>query len=79
MMENDFIKYKVQPKDSLNSIAFRMNMNELELKEFHNKHCEKMDKLWFGNLQGVKFILIPISYISKTEQERQLQKNFHQL
>ncbi|WP_426276137.1 hypothetical protein ACN9MN_14780 [Chryseobacterium sp. S-02] len=74
MMENDFIKYKVQPKDSLNSIAFRMNMNELELKEFHNKHCEKMDKLWFGNLQGVKFILIPISYISKTEQERQLQK-----
>ncbi|WP_426477184.1 hypothetical protein ACP3T3_18225 [Chryseobacterium sp. CBSDS_008] len=74
MMKKDFIKYKVKPDDSLSSITFRMNMNKYDLKEFHNQNCGKMDKLWFESLKGVEFILIPTAYISKEEQEDQLQK-----
>ncbi|SMO96189.1 hypothetical protein SAMN06265171_11630 [Chryseobacterium rhizoplanae] len=74
MMKKDFIKYKVKPSDSLNSIAFRMNMNKHDLKEFHNQNSGKMDKLWFDSLRGVEFILIPIAYISKEEHENLLQK-----
>ncbi|MCP1298247.1 LysM peptidoglycan-binding domain-containing protein [Chryseobacterium sp. S0630] len=74
MMKKDFIKYKVKSNDSLSSIAFRMNMNKHDLKEFHNQNCGKMDKLWFESLRGVEFILIPIDYVSKEEQEDQLQK-----
>ncbi|RKE75484.1 LysM peptidoglycan-binding domain-containing protein [Chryseobacterium sp. AG363] len=74
MMKKDFIKYKVKPDDSLNSIAFRMNMNKHDLKEFHNQNCGKMDKLWFESLRGVDFILIPIAYVSKEEYEDLLQK-----
>ncbi|WP_123947042.1 hypothetical protein [Chryseobacterium sp. CBo1] len=68
MMPN-FIKHKVRPQDSLASLASRMRMTEDELKEFHNHNCGKMDKLWFTNLRGVEFVLIPTLFISKEEQE----------
>ncbi|MDR2238724.1 MAG: LysM peptidoglycan-binding domain-containing protein [Chryseobacterium sp.] len=68
-MESSFIKYQVKPKDSLSSIALRMNMSVYDLKEFHNQHCGKMDKLWFENLTGVKFILIPVSYVSQNNKQ----------
>lgn len=68
-MMPDFIKHKVRPQDSLASLASRMRMTEDQLKEFHNHNCGKMDKLWFTNLKGVEFVLIPTLFISQKEQE----------
>jgi len=73
-MMPDFIKHKVRPQDNLASLASRMRMTEDELKEFHNHNCGKMDKLWFTNLRGVEFVLIPTLFISKEEQEIQNKK-----
>lgn len=68
-MTPDLIKHKIRPQDDLASLASRIGMPEEELKEFHNRNCGKMDKVWFTNLKGVDFILIPTLYISKEEQE----------
>lgn len=62
MIEMDFFPYKIRNGDTLYSISSRLGITEEELKRFHNAHCEKMEKLWFGNLHGVKHLLIPVYY-----------------
>ncbi len=68
-MTTHFIKHRIRPQDSLSSLASRTGMTEEELKIFHNRHCGKMDRIWFGNLTGVEFILIPTLYLSEEEQQ----------
>lgn len=62
MIEMDFFPYKIRNGDTLYSISSRLGITEEELKLFHNAHCEKMEKVWFPNLHGVKHLLIPIHY-----------------
>lgn len=73
-MITDFIKHKVRPDDNLSSIAARINISEKDLKEFHNQHCGKMDKLFVTNLKGIEFILIPVHFISEEEKKIEQQK-----
>lgn len=68
-MTTHFIKHNVRPQDSLSSLASRTGITEEELKTFHNRHCGKMDRIWFGNLTGIEFILIPTLYLSEEEQK----------
>lgn len=70
-MIKNFVKHSVRLQDSLASLASRMRMTEEELKEFHNRNCGKMDKLWFTNLRGIKCILIPTDYISRQNRTAQ--------
>lgn len=65
----EFLKYKIQNGDTLNSISLRLGITEEELKLFHNTHCEKMDVIWFSNLNYVDFLLIPLHF--KTENQKE--------
>ncbi|MGU3373834.1 LysM peptidoglycan-binding domain-containing protein [Chryseobacterium sp. M5A1_1a] len=67
-MEIDFLQYKVRNGDTLKSIASRLGMTGEELKLFHNAHCEKLDTIWFENLNEVKNIIAPIDF--KTEKQK---------
>ena len=73
-MITNFIKHKVRPDDNLSSIAARINISEKDLKEFHNQHCGKMDKLFVTNLKGIEFVLIPIHFISEEKKKIEQQK-----
>jgi len=59
MIEMEFFDYKIRNGDTLYSISSRLGITEEELKHFHNTHCERMEKIWFANLHGVKHLLIP--------------------
>ncbi|PRB02574.1 hypothetical protein CQ046_11830 [Chryseobacterium sp. MYb7] len=73
-MEIDFLQYQVRNGDTLTSIASRLDMTGEELKLFHNFHCQKMDKVWFENLNQVKKIFVPTDFKTK-EQKEQERKN----
>lgn len=73
-MTTHFIKHSIRPQDSLSSLASRIGITEEELKIFHNRNCGKMDRIWFRNLTGVEFILIPTLYLSE-EKLKILQEN----
>lgn len=68
--------YEVQPGDTLGKIGTTIGMTGDQLKNFHNSHCGKMDKVWFDNLFGIQQIIIPKDYKSleqlKTEREKEL-------
>ncbi len=67
-MEIDFLEYKVRNGDSLGSIASRLGITGEELKLFHNSHCQRMDRIWFDNLNEVKSVFVPVNF--KTEKEK---------
>ncbi|CAI8890264.1 LysM peptidoglycan-binding domain-containing protein [Chryseobacterium sp. IT-36CA2] len=73
-MEIDFLQYQVRNGDTLTSIASRLGMTSEELKLFHNSHCQKMNKVWFENLNDVKNIFVPTNFKTK-EQKEQERKN----
>jgi len=73
-MEIDFLQYQVRNGDTLTSIASRLGMTGEELKLFHNSHCQKMDTVWFENLNSVKTIFVPTDFKTK-EQKEQERKN----
>lgn len=63
----DFFPYKIRNGDTLYSISSRLGITEEELKRFHNAHCQKMEKVWFTNLHGVKHLLVPV--LASTEMQ----------
>lgn len=65
----EFLKYKIQNGDTLRSISLRLGITEEELMAFHNAHCEKMDVIWFSNINYVDFLLVPLHY--KTEKQKE--------
>lgn len=75
-MDQNVLLYEVQPGDTLGKIGKAIGMTGDQLKDFHNSHCGKMDKVWFDNLFGIKQIIIPKDYKSpqqlKTEREKEL-------
>ncbi|MFC4163053.1 hypothetical protein ACFOWU_05265 [Epilithonimonas zeae] len=75
-MDDNILLYDIQSGDTLEKIGVKIGMTGDELKDFHNSHCDKMDRLWFNNLVGVRQIIIPKQYKSpsqlKTELEREL-------
>jgi hypothetical protein len=73
-MEIDFLEYKVRHGDTLNSIAFRLGITGEELKLFHNSRCQKMDKIWFKNLNEVTTVLVPLQ-VQTEKQTNQKKKN----
>lgn len=70
-MEIDYLEYRVRNGDTLKSIASRIGMTGEELKLFHNSHCQKIDRIWFENLNEVKMLLVPIIFKKEKEQERE--------
>ncbi|SMO90873.1 YheO-like PAS domain-containing protein [Chryseobacterium rhizoplanae] len=75
-MEIDFLQYKVRNGDTLTSIASRLGMTGEELKLFHNSHCQKMDKVWFENLNEVKNIYVPTNFKTETQKEQERKNSF---
>lgn len=75
-MNDNVLLYDIQSGDSLEKIGDKIGMTGEELKDFHNSHCDKMDRLWFNNLVGVRQIIIPRQYKSpqqiQTEWEKEL-------
>ncbi|MDQ1858658.1 LysM peptidoglycan-binding domain-containing protein [Chryseobacterium sp. WLY505] len=74
-MEIDFLQYQVRNGDTLTSIASRLGMTSEELKWFHNSHCQKMDKVWFENLNEVKNIFVPTNFKTKEQKEQERKKS----
>lgn len=74
-MEIDFLQYQVRNGDTLTSIASRLGMTSEELKLFHNSHCQKMDKVWFENLNEVKNIFVPTNFKTKAQKEQERKKS----
>lgn len=68
-----FFKYKIRNGDTPHSISSRLGMAEEELKLFHNAHCEKIDILWFGSLNGVENLLIPLHFRTEVEKKQDKQ------
>ncbi|BAP30555.1 uncharacterized protein CHSO_1518 [Chryseobacterium sp. StRB126] len=73
-MDIDFLEYKVRNGDTLNSIASRLGITGEELKLFHNSHCQRMNRIWFDNLNEVKSVFVPI-YVKTEKQKDQERKN----
>ncbi len=75
-MDENILLYDIQTGDTLDKIGVAVGMTGEELKDFHNAHCSRMERLWFNNLTGVKQILIPKEYKSpetlRTEKEKEL-------
>ena len=61
-MDENILIYEVKSGDTLDKISVKIGMTGDQLKDFHNSHCEKMEKLWFNNLVGVRQIIIPKQY-----------------
>ncbi|MDN3694157.1 LysM peptidoglycan-binding domain-containing protein [Chryseobacterium tructae] len=72
-MEIGFLEYKVRNGDSLTSIASRLGITGEDLKSFHNSHCQKMDRIWFDNLNEVKSVFVPL-HIQTEKQKDQKRK-----
>lgn len=66
-MKKDYIKFNIRGNITLTSIANRIGIAPEELKKFHNASCQKQEKIYFDNLRGLKFVLIPTNY--KTPEE----------
>jgi len=75
-MDENILLYDIQSGDTLDKIGVAIGMTGEQLKDFHNAHCSRMERLWFNNLTGVKQILIPKEYkspeILRTEKEKEL-------
>ncbi|MCJ8155752.1 LysM peptidoglycan-binding domain-containing protein [Chryseobacterium sp. SSA4.19] len=67
MMNENILLHEVQPGDTLEKIGKTIGMTSDQLKDFHNSHCNRMDKLWFDNLVGVRQIFVPKAYKSPEE------------
>jgi len=63
-MDDNILLYDIQSGDTLEKIGHKIGMTSDELKDFHNSHCDKMDRIWFDNLVGVRQIIIPKQYKS---------------
>lgn len=66
-MEVRYVKYQVKTTDSLDSLSKRLGINPIDLKDFHNQHAPKMDRVWFPSLNGVDYLLIPINFKSQEQ------------
>lgn len=75
-MDKNILIYEVQSGDTLEKIGDKIGMTGDQLKDFHNRHCERMEKLWFNNLVGVKQIIVPKEFKSpealRKEREKEL-------
>ncbi|MCS4302300.1 LysM peptidoglycan-binding domain-containing protein [Chryseobacterium sp. BIGb0232] len=69
-MEIGFLEYKVRNGDSLSSIASRLGITGEDLKSFHNSHCQRMDRIWFENLNEVKSVFVPVQLRTGKEKEQ---------
>lgn len=63
-MDENILLYQVKPGDTLDKIGDKIGMTGNQLKDFHNTHCGKMERLWFNNLIGVRQVIIPKEYKS---------------
>ncbi|WP_333852021.1 hypothetical protein [Epilithonimonas sp.] len=73
-MDDNILLYDIQSGDTLEKIGDKIGMTSDELKDFHNSHCDKMDRLWFNNLVGIRQIIIPKQYKSPSQLKTELEK-----
>ncbi|WP_027388267.1 hypothetical protein [Chryseobacterium gregarium] len=73
-MDENILLYQVKPGDTLDKIGDTIGMTGNQLKDFHNTHCEKMERLWFNNLSGVRQVIIPKEYKSPAQLKREADK-----
>ena len=73
-MDENILLYHVKPGDTLDKIGDTIGMTGDQLKDFHNAHCGKMERLWFNNLVGVKQVIIPKDYKSPEQLQKERAK-----
>lgn len=73
-MDENVSLYQVRPGDTLEKIAGTIGMTGNQLKDFHNTHCGKMEKLWFNNLLGVRQVIVPKEYKSPEQIRKEKEK-----
>lgn len=75
-MSDNILLYDIQSGDTLEKIGDKIGMTSDELKDFHNSHCNRMNRLWFNNLTGVRQIIIPKNHKNpeqlRIEREKEL-------
>ncbi|MFN3022008.1 hypothetical protein ACK1KB_13680 [Chryseobacterium sp. TY3] len=75
-MERAFEIYHVKPKETLQQIAERFEMDAEELKTFHHLHYKAAGLRWFGNFVAVEKIAVPYNFKTKSQREKEHHANF---
>lgn len=70
-MDENIVIYDVKAGDTLDRIGAEIGMTGDQLKDFHNANCEKLERLWFNNLNGVRQIIIPKEYKTPEQLRRE--------
>lgn len=73
-MDENILLYHIKSGDTLEKIGNKIGMTGDQLKDFHNAHCGKMERLWFNNLVGVKQVIIPKEYKSPEQIRKEKEK-----
>lgn len=72
-MKKKYKKFNISGDMTLTSIANRIGITPEELKKFHNDLCQKQEMIYFDNLKGLEFVLIPTNYKIPKEEEFSLE------
>jgi len=73
-MDENILIYEVKSGETLDKIGEKIGMSGDQLRNFHNAHCEIMEKLWFNNLVGVRQIIIPKEYKTPEQERKEKEK-----
>ena len=73
-MKKNWKLYYIKPEDTLASIAFRLNMTEEQVKDFHNSNCWEARILWFDYFEYMEKLIIPINKVSEEQNTKKLER-----
>ncbi|WP_136669254.1 LysM peptidoglycan-binding domain-containing protein [Flavobacterium sp. H122] len=62
-------KYKIQKGDTLKSVAVKFNINEYDLKSFHNTYCNIEDLIGIDFPKHLTELIVPSSELIKEEDQ----------
>ncbi len=60
----EFYVHKIQKKDTLLSVAKRLQIHPVDLKYFHNERCKFSERIIFDHLEGINHLFVPINFNS---------------
>ncbi|WP_160139950.1 hypothetical protein [Chryseobacterium sp. c4a] len=63
-MNEEFLIHDVLSGESLSTIAEKIGMTDVQLRDFHNENCRKVNLPWFYTFLGIQKIVIPKNYKS---------------
>lgn len=74
-MNEEFLIHNVLSGESLSTIAEKIGMTSIQLRDFHNENCRKVNLPWFYNFWGIQKIVIPKNYKSPEQLWNEISEN----